>query len=368
MAEPLKNVYSKEFFIPFLSSWKEINPKVDQDKFLTQLFGGNWDDLELKERMSKISETLGLFLNHDYKIAADELKSLCNKLLADGFPKDSFEFMFLPEFIEKNGLEQLSISLDAIEVITQFTSCEFAIRPFILKYQKEVLDQMLQWSYSKNDSLRRFSSEGCRPRLPWAMALPELKVNPSPILGILENLKNDSSLFVRKSVANNLNDISKDHPELIVKIAKEWQGASKETDWIVKHACRTLLKAGDATAMQLFGYSKESDYTLNNFSIEKKEIKMNTTLGFAFEIENSSETAILLRLEYGIDFLKANGQQNRKVFKISERKLKPQEKVVIEKKHPIKPISTRKYYEGEHGIALIVNGIEKGKDSFQLSF
>jgi len=368
MAEALKHVYSKDFFIKFLSSWKKINPKVEPTLFLDKIYTKDWEALELKERMSKIAITLSLFLNSDFKKAANELKTLTHQLLIDGFSKDSFEFMFIPEFIEKNGIDDLDISLDAMGTITQFTSCEFAIRPFIIRYSKDCMAQMLIWSKAKDESLRRFSSEGCRPRLPWAMALPHFKKDPTPILAILENLKNDSSLFVRKSVANNLNDISKDNQDLILTILKKWKGKSKNTDWIVKHACRTLLKAGNPVAMKLFGYAAANQYQLKSHQLNTENVKMNSSLNFEFAIENTSNKPITLRLEYGIDFLKANGKQNRKVFMISERELKPKESIQMSKKHKIKPISTRKYYEGDHGLALIINGIEQSKAIFQLTF
>ena len=134
--------------------------------------------------------------------------------------------------------------MKAIEFITQFITCEFAVRPFLLKYGDKMMNQMRAWSLHKSHKVRRLASEGSRPRLPWAMAIPALKKNPMPVLTILENLKNDPSESVRRSVANNLNDISKDRPGMVLKIANAWKGQNKETDAIVRHGCRTLLKHG----------------------------------------------------------------------------------------------------------------------------
>ncbi len=134
--------------------------------------------------------------------------------------------MVFTEYVENFGLEHYDISMSAMEFITQFISCEYAIRPFIIRYPGKAMKQMLQWSKHESLHVRRFSSEGCRPRLPWAMALPALKKDPTLILPILENLKDDSSEFVRKSVANNLNDIAKDNPDTVLGIVKRWQGNS----------------------------------------------------------------------------------------------------------------------------------------------
>jgi 3-methyladenine DNA glycosylase AlkC len=151
-------------------------------------------------------------------------------------------YIFLPDYIEQYGLEDFESSVKAIENVTRFVSCEFAVRPFILKYGGTMMKKMRTWSLHKSYHVRRLSSEGSRPRLPWAISIPELKKDPSPILPILENLKNDPSEWVRRSVANNLNDIAKDHPGLVIELARKWKGISRETDAIIKHGSRTLLK------------------------------------------------------------------------------------------------------------------------------
>lgn len=163
--------------------------------------------------------------------------------------------MFFPDYIERFGMEDYAVAVGTMERLTAFTSCEFAVRPFIKKHEGQMLEQMLGWSEHSSHHVRRLASEGSRPRLPWAMALPKLKKDPSPILPILENLKVDSSEYVRRSVANNLNDISKDNPDVALSVFRDWIGHSPETNRIVKHGCRTLLKQGVPEAMELFGFS-----------------------------------------------------------------------------------------------------------------
>ncbi len=217
---------------------------------------------------------------------------------------------------------------------------------------------MLAWSKHKDAKVRRLSSEGCRPRLPWAMALPEFKEDPSSILPILENLKEDDDIWVKKTVANNLNDISKDHPELAIKIFKSWFGKNTHTGWIVKHAARTLLKAGNAEVMELFGFKKDKQIVLRNFNVNTPKVKMGKELEFSFTISNKSKEKKLIRLEYAMYYLRANGTHSKKVFKISEREYLKGMETVVTRKQSFKPITTRVYYPGLHKVSVIVNGHE----------
>ena len=215
-----------------------------------------WEGRELKQRCMHITTVLRKFLPADYKEAIAKLLELLDHVKStrpDFSVIDDTKFglmleygVILNNYVEQYGLDDYETSVKAIEKITQFTSCEFVTHPFIIKYPDEMMKQMLVWSKHGHWGVRRLASEGCRPRLPWAMALPNLKENPAPIIPILENLKNDPARFVRLSVANNLNDIAKDNPEIVIDLAKKWKGESKEVDWIIKHGCRTLLKPRDS--------------------------------------------------------------------------------------------------------------------------
>lgn len=367
MAEPLKNSYTENFVDELLNCWKNVLPELDTQKFKTFTFSDGWENLELKERMSRLSDAMGLILPQDFGKAAPIVKKMITVLANKGLPVSGFEFMFIPEYVAKKGLHHFDLSLDALKHITQFVSCEFAIRPFILKDEAKSMEFMLNCSLNKHQNVRRFSSEGCRARLPWAMALPRFKKDASLILPILKNLKNDPSLFVRKSVANNLNDISKDHPELALQLAYKWFGKDENTNWIVKHGMRTLLKAGNSDAMKLFGYADAEQLKLIHFKLLTSTVEYGKEAVFEFSVQNNSNKAEKIRLEYAVYFLKNNKLQTKKVFKISERTVEKQQQLDFIKHHPLKPISTRKYYPGEHGIALIINGIEFEKQSFLLN-
>ena len=212
---------------------------------------------------------------------------------------------------------------------------------------------MLKWSKHKNHHVRRLASEGCRPRLPWACSLPDFKKDPRLIIPILDILKNDESLYVRRSVANNINDIAKDNPETIKDIIRLWQGVSSEQDWVLKHGARTLLKKGNQTTLHLFGYEHPKHVTLSHLACNKS-LKIGDRLHFSFEI-NSNKVLGKLRIEYKIGFRKASKKTNYKIFKISEGDYQ-KNTLSFSKHHSFKQLSTRKHYPGEHKIIIVING------------
>ena len=218
--------------------------------------------------------------------------------------------------------------------------------------------QMEKWSLHESHKVRRLASEGSRSRLPWAMAVQGLKKDPSPTLPILENLKNDPSEWVRKSVANNLNDISKDHPEIVITIANRWRGLTKETDAIIKHGCRSLLKQGNAKILAHYGL-ESTHIELNNFEILTPEVTIGDSLEFTITVNNTAQRVQKIRLEYTVYYKRLNGSSSKKVFKISERDYQVTESAVINRKQSFKIITTRKFYPGNHQLSIILNGQEK---------
>jgi len=197
------------------------------------------------------------------------------------------------------------------------------------------------------------------------MALPKFKKDPSPILPLLEKLKDDPSETVRRSVANNLNDISKDNPDIALDLCEKWYGTNKNTDWIVKHACRGLLKAGNKRALKLFGYSDPDCVSSENFKISSTKIKKGEELHFSFDLLVQAEGSIRVRIEYAVYFMKANGKQNKKVFKITENTYGVGTHR-FKRKHSFRDMTTRKHHAGEHKISIIINGEEKTLLSFNL--
>lgn len=251
MAAPLKNVYDQQFLEQFTQAVYEVVPNFHAQDYIKSVFDESWPGRELKQRMRHLSVTLHSYLTNDYERNASLLASIVRQLRKNGIKENSFEYMFLPDYIEVYGPGHYEASVKAMEYITQFTSCEFAVRPFILQYPEAMIKQLNQWANHEHPMVRRLASEGSRPRLPWAIAIPAFKEDPSALLPILDMLKDDESETVRRSVANNLNDIAKDNPDVTIQLAKRWYGKGQNTNWVVKHGCRTLLKQGNPEANTL---------------------------------------------------------------------------------------------------------------------
>ena len=365
MPELFKNLYNTSFYQQFTTTVQKVVPDFNSSKFINDIFNAEWETKELKQRMRHTTSVLGSHLSGNFTNDAKTLVAIIQQLKKDGITEHSIEYMFFPDYIEYFGINDYKTSVWAMEEITQFTSCEFAVRSFIIKYPKQMIAQMNVWASHSNQWVRRLATEGCRPRLPWAMALPELKKDPSAILPILEKLKDDSSETVRRSVANNLNDIAKDNPKIIIALAKQWLGKTKELDWVIKHGCRTLLKQGNIEVMQLFGFGNIGNIKVSNFTITTPKVAIGDALEFSFSLENLAATNTKIRLEYGLYYLKANGSLARKVFKISEKEYQAKSTTTIQRKQSFKVITTRKFYIGTHKLSLIINGIELDK---QLAF
>ena len=366
MPEPLKNMYSPHFFEQLTSSIKVVLPTFNKQYFINQVFDRHWEKKELKQRTRHIAESLDEHLPGNFKKQSKLVLQIIEQLKKEG-KKGGFEYMIFPDWIEVYGADDLETSLNTIEKVTEFISCEFAIRPFLLKYPEQVMKRMLLWSKHPHAHVRRFSSEGCRPRLPWAQAIPFLKKDPSPILPILENLRNDSSLFVRKSVANNLNDISKDHPDAVIRLVNKWKGESAETDWIIRHGCRGLLKKANADAYALFDLENGASCKVENFSLHQKKIAIGEVLRFSFQLVNTGKKETSLRLEYLVQYRKAGGQTSGKIFQLSERKFLPGQPYHFKKQQRFQDFTTRKHYPGKHRVSLLVNGKEMAGQEFMLT-
>lgn len=357
MAEQLKNLYSKEFIEKLANKFFLTYSNFEKENFINSIFDSSWKNIELKQRMRHIAFIFHEFLPFTYDKQLEILKKT----------KEDFtglEAMIFQDFVEVFGLDDFALSMEALEVFTINSSSEFAIRQFILKYEEQTMNQMKYWSQSSNEHLRRLSSEGCRPRLPWAVALPKFKQNPAKPLEIIELLKNDKSLYVQKSVANNLNDISKDNPQLVIEFVKQNLGVSKQLDWICKHGSRTLLKKGNKEILSLFSFDKSHYINITNFCYDKN-INIDENLTFSFEI-NSDKIIGNIRIEYVIYYLKSNNIHNKKVFMISQNEIKSSSKKFI-KKQSFKNMTTRKHYLGKHFIAILINGVEVLKEEFYLN-
>jgi 3-methyladenine DNA glycosylase AlkC len=358
MAELLKDRFFQLDFLQKLArAIQPIYPAFEEKAFLANVHDKTWQGLELKARMRHISVCLGKMLPTDYEDAIHILTKI-----ADQFT--GFDGMIFPDFVELFGLNHSETSIKVLAYFTQFSSAEFAIRPFILKYESDVMAQMRLWAEDDNHHVRRLASEGCRPRLPWAIALPRFKQNPALILPILEQLKADESDYVRRSVANNLNDIAKDNPDTVLRTAQNWYGNHRHTDWIVKHACRTLLKKGVPEALQIFGFDADKSLETEAFTMGTNRIKIGSET--TFSCKATALRAGKIRLEYKINYQKSTGKTSPKVFQISEKEYEAGEAVAITRKIAFKDLTTRKHYAGAHQLSLVVNGVVVETLDFEL--
>lgn len=349
MAEPLKNMYNREYLNKFADVFGNVYPPFNKKKFLSLVFDKEWDSKELKARMRHISISLNAVLPEDYTKAVIILKKAATEF-------GGFLSMIFPDYVEVYGMEEPENSIPALELFTQHGSSEFAIRPFIIKYHSRVMPQMLKWAKHKNHHVRRLASEGCRPRLPWAIALPEFKKDPEPVLEVLELLKNDESEYVRKSVANNLNDISKDHPQTALETGKRWYGKNKNTDWIVKHGLRGLLKKGNKDALKLFGYHGADGIKISGLKLDRQKLKVGDKFYLSFSMKLLKPHNENVRVEYTIDFITSTGKVSKKIFKITEGKYVKGKEYFFRKSHSLKDLTTRKHFKGKHKLAVIING------------
>jgi len=370
MPEAFKNLYNQAFYEVLAKHLKTCLPVFNEQKFMTLMLCKNFEQLELKERMSHTKEVLHQFMPDDFEQAAVILLKLVERLQVNNIKEGSVEYMFLPEYIETYGIEHFQTAVDTMEEVTKFTSGEFAVRPFLVKYGDRMLKQMTLWSQHPHYLVRRLASEGSRPRLPWAMALNDYKKDPVPLLPILHRLLDDPTEIVRRSVANNLNDIAKDNPLIVVEFSKQYltgnTGDEKdERTRTIKHACRTLLKQACPQTLALFGYDC-TDIELTQFEVLTAKVNVGSAVEFTFELKNNSTNDKKVRLEYGLYYMKKNGQLSKKVFKISERLLAANELHQVHRRQSFKKISTRVFHLGKHQVSIILNGKEFMAKDFNL--
>jgi 3-methyladenine DNA glycosylase AlkC len=269
--------------------------------------------------------------------------------------------------VAKYGLEHYDLSMQALYQMTKRFTAEGAIRPFLQKYPEQTLEILSEWAEDENCHVRRLVSEGTRPRLPWAMQLKQFIEDPRPVLELLEKLKSDPELMVRRSVANNLNDIAKDNPDLVVKILRQWKKIKDEgTQWLIRHAARTLVKKGNKDVLAILGYSPKVDISISKIKLDNSTVKMGEALNFSFEVKSTAKQAQNLVIDYVIHHVKANGKLTPKVFKLINKNLESGQALKISKTHPFRFITTRKYYPGKHALEIQVNGSSYGKVSFEL--
>ena len=328
----------------------------------------NLQALEMNDRVAQFSAALARYLPENKDQALKILTaSLPPCLPGEKNVTDGWLQWPLGKFIADYGLPHFETAMTAIVELTQRFSSEFAVRPFIETEQTRTLDRLLSFTTHPSPHVRRWCSEGSRPLLPWGKKLHALVADPSPVWPILEALKDDPSPYVQKSVANHLNDISKNHPALLVKRCQIWQKhATPSRRWIVRHGLRTLIKQGDPDALALLGYDAVRQLQ-TALDIQPAEIKIGQSVAMSLTLLNQSNRQQDLLIDYAVTYVRKQKGTGRKVFKWTTTQLPAGESIALSKKHPMKLTSVRTLYPGSHKVEILINGQVMCEGAFILS-
>ncbi|MDQ3048735.1 MAG: DNA alkylation repair protein [Bacteroidota bacterium] len=353
-------MFNKKFYGRLASEFHKVHPDFHPAKFVKEVTIG-LDDMALNQRMRNTTNTLRNHLPADYKRSVE---IICR--VVPEFKSHYTSFLF-PDFIAVFGKEDFALSLETLKYLTQFGSSEFAIREFLRLDFDKTIKKMYKWAEDDNFHVRRLASEGCRPRLPWSFNLERVMNDPELTKPILETLKTDSVLYVKKSVANHLNDFSRIHTEWMLNTVRSWDKTNKDTAWIIKHASRTLIKKGHPESLAIFDFEKNVKIKLDAIKLEKNKLRLGDMLSFSFDISSLKSTSQKLVIDYKIHYCKNSGELFPKVFKLKEVVIKPKQSLKISKLHSFKDLSTRKHYSGKHAIEIMVNGKSFSQKEFILT-
>jgi len=369
MAEPFKDGLGADAVDRIGASLARTVPDFPVQAFTASALDGIFE-LELKDRVRHLVAVLHEFLPRDFAETAIILTRLKDNWIA-GDPEDRLRgFAAWPviDYIGEHGLSHPVEALAALRELTSFFSAEFAIRRFIIEHPDTTFHHLHEWTDDPDEHVRRLVSEGSRPRLPWGQQLPAIIEDPSVTLDLLEKLKDDRSEYVRRSVANHLNDISKDHPDTVVDICRRWhKDAGPERLWIIRHATRTLVKAGHPSVFGLLGFTDKPRLELESLSLSRQVIRLGESVEFSLCLKSLGNVPQKVVVDYAVHHVKANGKTSPKVFKLRTLEIAPGATMEIVKRHAIRPITTRRYYPGEHAIEVLVNGKSYGVETFTLS-
>lgn len=367
MAEPLVNRFGAA--VPKqIGAMLSRAGKFDARAFVATTLDG-YSPLNLMQRAIKIADAMQVHLPNDYAKAIKLLLASLEPFSENG-DANATPFLYLPHtlFVARHGLDHFDLSMQAQYVLTQRFTAEFSIRPFIERHQRQTLALLKEWARDDNPHIRRLVSEGTRPRLPWASRLREFQKNPTPVLELLELLKDDPELYVRRSVANNLNDIGKDHPDLLVNTARRWmKDADENRTWIIKHALRSAVKRAEPKALSALGFGAPAKVVVSDINIAPRRVRIGEKINLSFSLTNPTRRAQELLVDFRIHFIKANGAGKPKVFKLKQLNLAPGETVHLSKTVALHEMTTRKHYAGVHLVEVVLNGTAQPLGEFKLS-
>lgn len=374
MAEPFKHFINAALIRDAAAQLRRAAPSFDAARF-TRLATRDLDTLELKARALHVATAFEATLPEDFDVAAQWIEAALAPAHADDeLSHHTTEHEGLAgwilwpagEFVVRRGMQSPERALQALHAITQRFTAEFAIRPFILEHPELVYRTLHEWVHDDSSHVRRLVSEGSRPRLPWGLQLKTLVADPSPTLPLLLALQDDTSAYVRRSVANHLNDIAKDHPTLIAEwLETHLPTASAERRALLRHASRTLIKRGDSRVLSAWGLGGVFKGRAK-LTIAPARVAVGGHLAIAIELTSAARRAQRLAVDYAVHHVKADGRTTPKVFKGWVLELAAGETRTLNKRHSLKPITTRRYHAGAHAVEVLINGRSVARAGFEL--
>ena len=355
----LKEIFDVRQFRHIAEEMAAVCPAFDPERFLGLALCG-LDELSLMQRLRRAAQSLHAALPLSYREAVGVLRLLAPRM------QSKFATLALPDFVALYGLDDFDFSMEALKFFTTFGSSEFAVRCFLRADLHRALATMQVWAVDEGEHVRRLASEGSRPRLPWSFRLDALRRDPSLTAPILCRLMADPSLYVRKSVANHLNDITKDQPDWLLGQVQSWPLDNPRTAWIARHALRTLIKKGDPRALALIGATAEPRVAVTDFVVAPHRLRLGERLNLSFIVTSEIQAPQRLVVDYIVHYMKKSGVAFPKVFKLKEFTLPAGAAVCIARSQTVRDFTTRVHYPGVHAVELVVNGRTLTSASFHL--
>jgi|SRR5690606_31079975 len=368
MAEPLKHSINASVVRSLGRELARAQPTFPERAFVRACLKG-LDSLELTARGWHIAEALHRHLPPDFPDAAAVVRAALGPELdrTDAFGMAFFRYLPYVFFVQKHGLEAFEPAMQLQYELTKRFSAESSIRAFLVRYPERTLARLRRWAKDPNVHVRRLVSEGTRPRLPWAPRLRAFQADPAPVLRLLELLRDDPERYVQRSVANNLNDISKDHPELAVATCLRWlEQPTEGRRWIVRHALRSLVKQGHRGALQALGAGNAPEVRVDGVRLTPRRVRIGDTLRFELRLTSTARQSQALVVDTRVHFVKADGKTSPKVFKLKQLELAPNASIVLRGRLGLAQLTTRRHYPGRHTLELVVNGVVSPLGEFVL--
>lgn len=347
-----------------------VEPTFDADRFTAAALGGH-EPLGLMDRGRHWGAALRAHLPADGAAAIRALTASLGPVRpVDGPSKGMAPFLYLPHsfVIAEHGLGCFEESMAAQHALTQRFTAEFCIRPFIAREPERTLARLGVWAADPSAHVRRLVSEGTRPRLPWATRLRDLQRDPSPVLPLLERLRDDPSEYVRRSVANHLNDIGRDHPALLARVAAGWAvDAGPERRRLLRHALRSRVAAGDPDALAVLGYDAGAPALARVTAIDPPAPRIGQTVRVVVEVTNPGDAPAAYALRMRVRFARPGGRRGVRVFTLGEHEVAPGATAAPTGRVSLAQHTTRTHYPGEHGVEVLVNGVVRATAAFDLT-